>query len=44
MKTTGIVRCAQPRAIVLGVRSGRKLEIAPEAMMAEILARLTTLI
>jgi mRNA-degrading endonuclease toxin of MazEF toxin-antitoxin module len=37
-KTTGVVRCDQPRA--LGARNGRKLETVPEAIMDEILARL----
>jgi mRNA-degrading endonuclease toxin of MazEF toxin-antitoxin module len=39
-KTTGVVRCDQPRALDLGTRSGRKLESVPEAIMDEVLARL----
>jgi mRNA-degrading endonuclease toxin of MazEF toxin-antitoxin module len=39
-KTTGVVRCDQPRALDLGARNGRKLETVPEAIMDEVLARL----
>lgn len=39
-KTTGIIRCDQPRALDLGVRNGRKLEGVPDAIMDEVLARL----
>jgi len=39
-KTTGVVRCDQPRALDLGARCSKKLEIAPEAIMDEVLARL----
>jgi mRNA-degrading endonuclease toxin of MazEF toxin-antitoxin module len=39
-KTTGVVRCDQPRAIDLGVRSGKKLESIPEPFMDEVLAKL----
>jgi mRNA interferase ChpB len=39
-KTTGIVRCDQPRALDLSARNGRKLESVPAAIMAEVLARL----
>jgi mRNA-degrading endonuclease toxin of MazEF toxin-antitoxin module len=40
LKTTGIVRCDQPRALDLGARAGRKLENVPDAIMNEVLARL----
>jgi mRNA-degrading endonuclease toxin of MazEF toxin-antitoxin module len=40
-KTTGIVRCDQPRAIDLSARHGKKLESVPDSTMAEVLARLT---
>ena len=36
-KTTGIVRCDQPRALDLGARSGKKLESAPDAIVDEVL-------
>jgi mRNA-degrading endonuclease toxin of MazEF toxin-antitoxin module len=40
-KTTGIVRCDQPRALDLGARNGKKLESVPDAIVAEVLAKLT---
>ena len=43
-KTTGIVRCDQPRALDLGARSGKKLEAAPEAIVDEVLAKLATIL
>ena len=39
-KTTGVVRCDQPRALDLSARNGRKLEIVPDAIMNEVLAKL----
>jgi mRNA-degrading endonuclease toxin of MazEF toxin-antitoxin module len=39
-KTTGIIRCDQPRALDLGARGGKKLESIPDAIMGEVLARL----
>jgi mRNA-degrading endonuclease toxin of MazEF toxin-antitoxin module len=39
-KTTGVVRCDQPRALDVGARNGRKLEAVPEAVVDEVLARL----
>jgi mRNA-degrading endonuclease toxin of MazEF toxin-antitoxin module len=39
-KTTGVIRCDQPRALDLSARNARKLENVPEAVMAEVLARL----
>jgi mRNA-degrading endonuclease toxin of MazEF toxin-antitoxin module len=40
-KTTGVVRCDQPRALDLGARHAKKLESAPEKIMDEVLARLS---
>src|SRR6266404_5277972 len=40
-KTTGVVRCDQPRALDLGARSGRKLERIPDGIMDEVLARIS---
>jgi mRNA-degrading endonuclease toxin of MazEF toxin-antitoxin module len=40
-KTTGIIRCDQPRALDLGARGGKKLESVPETIVDEVLARLT---
>lgn len=39
-KTTGIVRCDQPRALDLGARKGKKLESVPDGIMDEVLAKL----
>jgi len=38
-KTTGVIRCDQPRALDLKARGGRKLEAVPEAIIEEVLAR-----
>jgi mRNA interferase ChpB len=43
MKTTGIVRCDQPRVLDLRARKARKLERLPEQIMDEVLAKLATL-
>ncbi|HYN62377.1 MAG TPA: type II toxin-antitoxin system PemK/MazF family toxin [Rubrivivax sp.] len=42
-RTTGVVRCDQPRAIDMGARNGRKLESVPASIMDEVLARLAPL-
>lgn len=39
-KTTGAVRCDQPRALDLRARGGTKLEAVPAAIMNEVLAKL----
>jgi mRNA-degrading endonuclease toxin of MazEF toxin-antitoxin module len=39
-KTTGVVRCDQPRALDLGARGGKKVERVPDEIMGEVLARL----
>ncbi|HEV2989142.1 MAG TPA: type II toxin-antitoxin system PemK/MazF family toxin [Candidatus Angelobacter sp.] len=39
-KTTGVIRCDQPRALDLRARTGQKLESVPGAIMDEVLARL----
>jgi putative selenium metabolism hydrolase len=38
-KTTGVVRCDQPRTLDLAARGGRKLESIPDPVMDEVLAR-----
>lgn len=43
IKTTGIVRCDQPRVIDLAARNGRKVEALPAPMMDEVLAKVITL-
>jgi mRNA-degrading endonuclease toxin of MazEF toxin-antitoxin module len=40
-KTTGIVRCDRPCALDLAARRGRKLESVPDAIVDEVLAKLT---
>ncbi len=42
-KTTGVVRCDQPRALDLGACNGRRLERVPGAIMDEVLAKLAPL-
>ncbi|MGA9471450.1 MAG: type II toxin-antitoxin system PemK/MazF family toxin [Terriglobales bacterium] len=39
-KTTGIIRCDQPRALDLAARGGKKLESVPYTIMDEVLARM----
>jgi mRNA-degrading endonuclease toxin of MazEF toxin-antitoxin module len=39
--TTGVIRCDQPRALDLGSRGGKRLESVPDAIMDEVLAKLT---
>jgi mRNA-degrading endonuclease toxin of MazEF toxin-antitoxin module len=43
-KTTGVIRCDQPRALDLGARNGRKLENVPAAIMDEVLAKVGTIL
>lgn len=40
IKTTGVVRCDQPRVIDLLARNGRKVDALPAAILDEVLARL----
>ena len=42
-KTTGVIRCDQPRALDLASRSAHKLECVPDVIMAEVLAKLSTI-
>ena len=43
IKTTGVVRCDQPRVIDLTARHGRKVDTLPETIMDEVLAKVATL-
>ncbi|GAA10130.1 plasmid stable inheritance protein K [Acetobacter tropicalis NBRC 101654] len=43
-KTTGVVRCDQPRALDIGSRSGRKLESVPTHIIDEVLAKLSAIL
>ena len=40
IKTTGVVRCDQPRVLDLNARNGRKIERVPAPIMEEVMARL----
>jgi mRNA interferase ChpB len=42
-KTTGVVRCDQPRALDLRARGGKRLESVPDAILDEVLAKLATI-
>jgi mRNA-degrading endonuclease toxin of MazEF toxin-antitoxin module len=42
-KTTGIIRCDQPRARDLGARDGRKMESIPDTIVDDVLAKLAAI-
>lgn len=42
-RTTGVVRCDQPRVLDLTARNGRRVESLPTPIMDEVLARMATL-
>ena len=44
LETTGIVRCDQARSLDLQSRKARKLETAPDFIIADVLAKIATLI
>lgn len=44
IKTTGVVRCDQPRVLDLAARNARKIDTLPASMMDEVLARLATIL
>ncbi len=43
-RTTGVIRCDQPRALDLAARKGRCIDTVPEPIMQEVIARLATLL
>ncbi|KND59395.1 Programmed cell death toxin PemK [Candidatus Burkholderia verschuerenii] len=43
IKTTGVVRCDQPRALDLNARNARKVETLPAAILDDVLATVATL-
>ena len=43
-RTTGVIRCDQPRILDLGARKGKRLETVPEYIMDDVLARLATIL
>jgi mRNA-degrading endonuclease toxin of MazEF toxin-antitoxin module len=42
-KTTGVVRCDQPRALDLRARGAKRLESIPEHVVVEVLSRVSPL-
>jgi mRNA interferase ChpB len=42
-RTTGVVRCDQPRPLDLAARKARKLESVPGVIVDEVLAKLSTI-
>lgn len=43
IKTTGVVRCDQPRVLDLAARGARKVDTLPPPILNEVLARVATL-
>ncbi|WP_036285659.1 type II toxin-antitoxin system PemK/MazF family toxin [Methylocystis sp. ATCC 49242] len=43
-QTTGVIRCDQPRALDLSARRAKKLESAPDDIVAEALAKLAAIL
>ena len=44
VRTTGVIRCDQPRALDVGARKGRRADRVPEHVMDDVLARLATIL
>lgn len=44
IKTTGVVRCDQPRVLDLNARNGQKVDTMPAAIMNEVMAKLATIL
>ncbi len=43
-RTIGAIRCDQPRALDIGARNGKRVDIVPEHVMDDVLARLATIL
>lgn len=43
IRTTGVVRCDQPRVLDLSARNARKVDTLPAPIMEEVLAKVATL-
>ena len=43
IKTTGVIRCDQPRVLDLGARNASKVDSLPAWIMEEVLAKLATI-
>lgn len=43
IKTTGVIRCDQPRVLDLQERNGKKVDTLPQEILDEVLAKLATI-
>jgi len=43
IKTTGVIRCDQPRVLDLHERNGRKVDALPQDILDEVLAKVVTI-
>jgi mRNA interferase ChpB len=43
IRTTGVVRCDQPRVLDIRARGGRRVDSLPEDILAEVMAKAATL-
>jgi mRNA interferase ChpB len=43
MKTTGLVRCDQPRVLDIAARSGKKVDVLPSEILDEVMAKVFTI-
>ena len=43
IKTTGLIRCDQPRVLALAERGGHKVDTLPAALLDDVLAKMITL-
>ena len=43
IKTTGVVRCDQPRVLDLQARNGRRVDALPAVILEEVLAKVATI-
>jgi len=43
IKTTGVVRCDQPRVLDVHARDGRKIDSMPPTIMDDVMAKLSTI-
>jgi mRNA interferase ChpB len=43
IKTTGLIRCDQPRVLDISERGGRRVDTLPDALLDEVLAKVVTL-
>lgn len=43
IRTTGVVRCDQPRVVDVRARNGRRVEALPQPLLDEVMARVVTL-